>query len=143
LRKLMKIVHDEVREVAFGVFQRRGCQAGHELEDWAEAECELLICPPCELSDRTGSIRIEASVPGFSARSLQVDVLPDSITIEGKLEGPAGKRLLRQFALPARIDPDEVEATLDDGVLTIVAQKAAGSAPPVVPKGEKTRHIAA
>lgn len=124
LRELMKVVHEEVRQRAFRVFQDRGCEAGHELEDWVEAEGHVLFSPPCELVETKDQIRITASVPGFVARTLQVDVLPDSITIEGKVEG-SERHLLRQLALPARIDPDQVEATLDAGVLSIVARKSA------------------
>jgi HSP20 family molecular chaperone IbpA len=119
----MKAVHDEVRQRAFCVFQDRRCEAGHELEDWLEAERDVLFSPRCELAETRDQIRIRASVPGFSARTLQVDVLPDSI-IDGRLEGTE-RQLLPQFALPARIDLDEVEATVDEGVLSIVARKTA------------------
>ena len=124
LRELMNTVHDEVRERAFCVFQLRGCEPGHELEDWLEAEHDVLFSPPCELAETEDQIRITASVPGFGAGTLQVDALPDSITIEGKLEG-SERRMLRQFALPARIDPDGVEATVDAGILSITARKTA------------------
>jgi HSP20 family molecular chaperone IbpA len=124
LRELMKTVHDEVRERAFRVFQDRGCEAGHELEDWLEAERDVLFFPRCILAETEDQIRITASVPGFGARTLQVDVLPDAITIEGKVEG-SERRLLRQLALPARVDPDDVQATIDGGVLRIAARKTA------------------
>ena len=155
LRQLMAIVHNEIRQRAFRLFQEKGCQPGYELEDWVEAEHDVLCCPPCELAETGEEIRIQAAVPGFCAGSVQVDVLPNSLTIEGKAR-PAvqeggekihfsefrQKRLLRQFDLPARIDPEAVTATLDDGVLRIVAKKAA-VATPVVAEVNGSRRAAA
>ena len=34
-------VHDQVARRAFGLFERRGGQPGHEIEDWLEAERSL------------------------------------------------------------------------------------------------------
>src|SRR6185436_5775691 len=84
LRRLMTIVHDEIRQRAFQLFKEKGCQPGFELEDWLEAERQVLFCPPAELIETRNEVQIMASVPGFEARELQVDVFPESITIEGK-----------------------------------------------------------
>ncbi len=144
LRQLMAIVHTEIRQRAFRLFQEKGCQPGYELEDWLEAERDVLYRPPCEMAETGEEIRIQAAVPGFCAGSVQVDVLPNSITIEGKsrlVAQEAGakirssefrqKRLLRQFDLPSRIDPEVITATLEDGVLRIVAKKATIKTPVV------------
>jgi len=119
LRHVTNTVHDEICQRAFRLFQQRGRQSGHELEDWLAAEREVLYCPASELAESNYQIRIQVVVPGIDARTLQVDVLPNSITIEGKI---GEKRLLRRYDLSARIDPDEVEATLSDGVLQITAK---------------------
>ena len=144
LRGLMKTVHDEISQRAFQLFREKGCKPGYELQDWMEAERQVLCCPPAELTETKDEIHIRAAVPGFHVHTLQVDVLPDSITIEG--ERPAREtpdaekihysefgeiRLLRQFALPARISPDDVEATLDEGVLCVVAKKEAAAVSPI------------
>jgi HSP20 family molecular chaperone IbpA len=85
---------------------------------------------------------------------LEVEVLPTSITIEGTarrcryqqrvdsfLEFGV-KRLLRHFDLPACIDPDETTATVDEGMLRIVAKKpAVGTSPTTA--GKITRPVAA
>lgn len=129
LAQLMKCVHNDVRECAFRRFREHGCCEGRELEDWAEAEREVLYSPPSTISEGESMIHIHAAAPGFAASCLQVNVLPQSITIEGCMEPAerhAGKhRLLRQFELPARVDPEQVKAMLENGVLHIVARKAA------------------
>ena len=135
LRQLMKTAHEEIERRAYDLSLQKGWKSGRELEDWVAAESEVLCCPPSELAESATEIRIKAAVPGVDAKTLQVDVLPNSITVEGRVErvearsgeniSEIGARmLLRQFALPARIDPDEVTATLDNGVLLIVARKA-------------------
>lgn len=146
LRRLMTIVHDEIRQRAFQLFEEKGCQPGFELEDWLEAERQVPFCPPAELIETRNEVHILAAVPGFEARALQVDVFPESITIEGKRPATAElgeKRLLRQCALPARICPDDVEATLDDGVLRIIVKKEAAAVSPAAVEIRNARHAAA
>jgi HSP20 family molecular chaperone IbpA len=155
LRELMDTLQNDIRRRAYYLFLQKGCRQAHALEDWVEAEREVLCRPPSELVETNEEIRIRALVPGFCARALAVDVLPDSITIEGQVkytEHPGEekidfsefgeKRLVRQFELPARIDPDNVTATLEDGVLRIAAKKAAVTIAPMMAE-VKTRRIAA
>jgi HSP20 family protein len=155
LRELMDTLQNDIRRRAYYLFRQKGCLQGHALADWAEAEREVLCRPPSEFAETNEEIRIRALVPGFSARALAVDVLPYSITIEGQVkytEHPAEekihfsefgeKRLIRQFDLPARIDPNEVTAALEDGVLRIAAKKAAVTIAPMTAE-VKTRGIAA
>ncbi len=32
---------DQVRALAYALYESRGCEAGHELEDWLQAEAQL------------------------------------------------------------------------------------------------------
>jgi HSP20 family molecular chaperone IbpA len=155
LRRLMNTLQDEIRRRAYRLFWQNGCRPGHELEDWEEAEREVVCRPLSELAETNDEIRIRAAVPGFAARSLAVDVLPDSITIEGRVNYAehageerihfsefGGKTLMRQIELPVRIDPNDVTATLEDGVLRVAAKKAAVTVAPMIAK-VKTRRAAA
>ena len=145
LTQFRKSIHDEICEKAFRVFEQKGRQTSNELEDWVEAEHAVLYYPPSELAETNDEIRIRAAVPGFSSRTMQVYVLPNSITVEGQIDTTTHsndakihfselteKKLLRQFDLPAPIDPGRVKATLEDGVLRISAKKAAVTASPIV-----------
>jgi len=133
LAELMKSVHEEIRARAFQ--QRHG--EGHELEDWLAAERDVLYSPPCMLTETQDEIHLQAAVPHADAKSLQVDVMPHSITIEGRilkkkarpgekihLRKFGGEQVLRQFDLPARINPKYAKATLENGVLNITAKRA-------------------
>jgi len=156
LRQLMKTVHEEVERRAYDLSLQKDWKSGRELEDWVEAERQVLSCPPSELRESMDEIGIKAAVPGVDAKTLQVDVLPNSITIEvkvGKAEERndenihcpefGERRLLRQFALPARIDPQEVTAMLGDGVLHIVARKASVTGSAILKKAETSKRATA
>jgi hypothetical protein len=35
---MQKNIHDEIAQVAYELFEKRGCVHGHELRDWLDAE---------------------------------------------------------------------------------------------------------
>lgn len=155
LRESTNALHDEIRTRAFDLFLQKGCQEGRELEDWLAAEQEVLCVPPAELAETKDEIHIQIATPGWDAHTLQVDVLPHSITIEGKAGKKVApkdelihfsefgvKRLFRQFDLPGCIDPDSTTATVDRGILRIVARKAV-AALPIIAEINLTKHAAA
>lgn len=152
LTDLMKCVYDEVRDRAYALFLEKGGGDGHDVEDWLNAEKELLFAPPCELTENSHQIRIKAEVPGFDAKALQVNVLPDSITIEGCMEKQeerngektiSRKRLLRQLQLPVRIDPETVKASLDKNILEVVMKKETVNVTPTIHEVKRQRSAAA
>ncbi len=129
---------ERVRQRAFELFEQRAASGGNELEDWLHAQAQLLAPAPAELVERKKNFEIAIAVPGFSASQLRVAVFPQSVTVVGKAEAKKDLRratvhfselshrdLLRRFDLPAQIEPDQVHATIEDGVLKIIAKKAA------------------
>jgi|SRR5579863_420502 len=152
LARLMRDVNDEIRERAYRLFLERAGEDGRDLDDWIAAERELLCSPPCEVTENETEVRIKAQVQGFDAKAIQVDVLPESITIEscagGNVQGKGKKqanqkRLLRQFELPARIHPERVKATLEKGVLEVIAKKEVSTVTPIVKEVKLGRSAAA
>jgi len=153
LARLMKSVHEQIRT--------RACQQehgeGYELEDWLAAERDVLYSPPCILTETQDEIHLQAAVPRVDAKSLQVDVMPHSITIEGRMRKTKARRgekthlrefgreqLLRQLDLPARINPKYAKATLENGVLNITAKRAAMTrASPIAEEIKSAKHSAA
>lgn len=75
-------------------------------------------------------------MPELEGDDVEIIALPDSITVhaptaskadreEGNRVSESGSRkLFCRICLPAEIDPDQVTATLEEGMLRIVAQKA-------------------
>jgi HSP20 family molecular chaperone IbpA len=126
----------EVRHRAFDYFQQRGEHLGNDWEDWLRAEREVLWRPPAEMFETESAIVLRVAVPGFAPKSIQVTATPHSLLIQGTemhlhdgMEDRLhfcefGQRLFRRFDLPARVDPNKVSATLDKGIVEIVASKA-------------------
>jgi len=84
---------------------------------------------------------VKADIPGLTEGDVSVSVEEDSLVIRGerKTEVPQGYRVhlherasvafTRKLPLPARVDSDNVTATLQSGVLTVTLPKAREALP--------------
>jgi HSP20 family protein len=136
----MDTLFEDVRKRAFELFQRRGALDGWDLDDWFRAEHDLVWAPESELVETDKDLQMKIAVPGLEAKDIQISALPDAIIVQGetsrKEEKKEGKvhfsefserKLFRRFEMPARIDLEQVKATLENGVLQITAAKAPAS----------------
>lgn len=136
----MKSLAERIRERAYHLFERRGRNHGSALNDWLEAETDLLMIPQSELVESDGAFQMQVAVPGFDAKDIEVDALPDGVIIRAenshKHENKddriqfcefSEKALFRRFDLPTPVDVDHVAADLDKGLLRISAPKAQGT----------------
>jgi HSP20 family molecular chaperone IbpA len=127
-----------LRQRAFELFQRRGCQPGSELDDWLQAEKDLFFAPHTEVNESEESYRMTISVPGFEADEVDVIALPQELLVEAQTErrlepmrgsmragAPESWILHRRFGLSMPIETDRVTARIDAGSLTIDAPKRA------------------
>ena len=133
-------ITEEIRQRAFGLFERRGRAIGTELDDWLQAEREVVWSPASELVENKDDFCARLALPGFDARDLEVTATPNAVIVraesththEGK-EGAvclcefSGKKLFRRLDLPSEIDVNKVTASLDKGILEIDAPKATQS----------------
>ena len=135
--ELIEMRMDDVRRRAFRLFEERGYELGHELDDWLKAEHEVFGWPAAELAEKDGKYEAEITLPGFDPNEVQVTATPSEIIVhaetkhEKKIERQnllwtefGSNDVYRRFELPARIDVDKTSATLDKGILHIVAAKA-------------------
>jgi HSP20 family molecular chaperone IbpA len=85
---------DEVRRRAFELFEKRGYQLGHEIDDWLKAEHEVLGWPASELAEKDGKYEVQITLPGFEPNEVQVTATPSEIIVhaetnhEKKIEEP-------------------------------------------------------
>jgi HSP20 family protein len=91
--------------------------------------------------DRGDAVEMTADLPGVAETDLQLTLNQDVLTLGVKrvVAAPegykphrqerAGFQATRSFALPCRVDPERVRATLTDGVLTVRLAKAADAQP--------------
>jgi HSP20 family molecular chaperone IbpA len=140
LLEKVEAVAGSIRERAFELFQHRGAGNGSELEDWLQAERDLVWLPASELADDEKEFTARIAVPGFDGKDIHVSAMPDALVIqadtahthEGKTGNVcfcefSGKQLYRRLDLPASIDVDKVKASVNNGILEITAPKAATS----------------
>ena len=132
---------EKIRQRAFEVFQRRSDAGDRSLDDWLQAEREVILSPESELIEKDGKFRVRVAVPGFDAQDLRVTAIPGALVVRAKAkhkheksEGEVyfcefGQRqLFRWLDLPAPINPDTVTANLEQGILQLTAAKAVDSA---------------
>jgi len=129
---------EAIRRRAFDLFEKRGGELGHELEDWLKAEHELMGWPAAELSEKEGAYEIEITLPGFEAKDIEVTATPTEViahaatheekkTEEGNVLWTefGSNDVYRRFELPNPIDVDKVTANLENGLLRIKAPEIA------------------
>jgi HSP20 family protein len=131
---------DQVRQRAFELFEKRGSEFGHELDDWFKAEGEVFGWPAAELAEKDGKYEAQITLPGFEAKDVQVTATPSEIIVhaetkhEKKTEEAnvlwtefGSNDVYRRFELPAPIEVDKTSATFENGMLHITAAKAAAA----------------
>jgi len=115
-------VAEQIRVLAYHLFQSRGGKDGRDLDDWLEAERELILAPGSEVVQRDGKLEIRMPAEGYEPREIHVAALPGSLVVKAASERNAGQKiLLRTIDLPEPIDADRTTARLDDGILYITA----------------------
>ena len=130
-------IYDNLARRAYELFDGRGRQDGHDLEDWFRAESELLNPVPVEISEADGQLIVRADIPGFREKDIEVRVDPHRLIISGKREQIRDQKkkktlyserrsdeVCRVLDLPEEVDSDKVKATLQDGTLEITLPKA-------------------
>ncbi len=119
---------------AFELFHRRGSGLGHELDDWLTAEQEETWTPPIDLREVDGQFVLKAAIAGVEPNQIDVRVTPDDLLIEADVHHEhvrpmekvvvcefAHGKLFRRVHFPQHVDPDKVQATLKNGLLTVMA----------------------
>jgi HSP20 family molecular chaperone IbpA len=133
-----------VRSCAYQLYVVRGCQTGHALDDWLEAETLVQNSEgwcPVGFIDLDNVVDVEASVGDFKAEDLEVWVDPYRLIISGDLgrtEKAQGRALLarkphpifKSLSLPVEVDPFQATAELNCGMLHVVLPKIVTAAKP-------------
>jgi len=139
--KEMESVFERIRARAFDLFSRRGFGEGHALDDWLTAERE--ICWPAgELAEQDKTFTLSVALPGFEPADISVTATPHQLVVHAKAKTESKKEeeakkghkvywsefrsndVYRQVELPKDIDAQSVSASLQNGLLKIVATKA-------------------
>ena len=96
--------------------------------------------PRADVEETDDAYLVELELPGVHKKEIDISVAGRRLTVSGERKEKERVGLLRrrtrsvgrfhyELVLPSPIDPDAVDATLDDGVLTVRVPKAAGQQP--------------
>jgi HSP20 family protein len=139
-------VSERIAKRAYEVFESKGRQIGGDVDDWLNAELELLRPAPVEITEAGNQLTIRAEVPGFAAGDIKVSVEPRRVILSGKTEESddakaektvytehRSREILRTVDLPLEVDPSTASARLQDGVLLLSLAKTKPTPPVEIP----------
>ncbi len=132
-REMNRLFDDAFRGFGMPAAMPRGGQAA-----------PMLLVPRMDATETDNELRITVEMPGVSAQDVGVEVNDDVLTIRGEkrleekedrenthLTERAYGTFQRSLLLPFRVDPEQVQARFDNGVLSVVLLK---------PKEQQTTH---
>lgn len=102
---------------------------------------DAAVWPRASLDDNGNALVFRAEVPGLNERDIELNIDGATLSLKGERKDTAPEgysvhrkerrayRFARSFSLPTKIDPDAVEATLKNGVLTVTLPKAKEAQP--------------
>ncbi|MFZ5852709.1 MAG: Hsp20/alpha crystallin family protein [Actinomycetota bacterium] len=96
--------------------------------------------PPLDLEETEDAYVAELDLPGVRRDDVQVEVVGNQVRVHGEVKERQRSGVLRRqtrrlgvfdytFTVPGEVDPDRIEASLADGVLSIRAPKAEAAKP--------------
>jgi hypothetical protein len=118
-------LHEALARRAYQLFERRGLASRHALEDWRQAEAEMVrSCCSGQMSvDGTLWMGTDAAV--FKEDSIEIWVAPRQVTVCGKSRtGGDGQMIFHVINLTCDVDPSSVTAKIDGRSLDIFLKKA-------------------
>ena len=130
-----RLISAAVGRRAYELFEARGCQHGHDCEDWVRAESELLTPIPATIIDTDGVVSVRAELRGLMgkdvevlAESRQLIVRPRKQTSEqdnerAVFQGEMSADMFRVLDLPAEVDPHNMKASIENEVLEVTLAK--------------------
>src|SRR6266516_4492360 len=77
----MREIQDRIMRRAYEIFEQHGGTPGADLENWTQAERELLWKPALELSEKDGQFQLEAAISGIEAKDIDIEVTPEDIIL--------------------------------------------------------------
>jgi HSP20 family protein len=133
----MNQMQERITRRAYDLFEQSGRLFGRDLDDWLQAERELVWKPALELRETDGEFVLEVAVPGVDPKDIDIEVTPEYIVLKADIqheheekkgnvhicEFQSGK-MYRSIHLPKKINPDKVKAEFKNGLLKLKAEIA-------------------
>jgi HSP20 family protein len=139
-----KSIFDEIERIqnrimrrAYEIFSLNGGIFGRDIDNWLQAERELVWKPAIELEEKDNEFRLEIAAPGVDPKDIDIEVTPEDILVRADVHHEhkekkgevyvcefASGNLFRSIHLPKKIDADKVKAEFKNGMLTLKAPVA-------------------
>src|SRR2546421_5418199 len=113
---------------------------GHDWQAGDNAAASWI--PPVDVFEEADSIRITAEIPGVRREDIEISLEGNLLTIRGTKQQESEQRtervhryertygvFERAFTLPASVDPKNIKANYDNGVLTVTLPKSEKAKP--------------
>jgi HSP20 family protein len=125
----------------FSAFEQLRREINRAFSDAEQSRGARASLPYTTFADSGDKFVVTAELPGLSEKDVELTVTANCLTVRGerKADAPAGHtvhrkersdfRFARSFTLPVKVDADKAEATMKNGVLTLVLPKAAEAKP--------------
>jgi len=118
----MEAISQKIRRRAHELFLARGAEPGRDLDDWLQAERELMWLPETQLIEKDTEFEARINVQGLEPKDIRIIAMANSIVLEaGPKSGDAKVFQRLDFSTP--IDPDKVTARIERGILQLTAPK--------------------
>ena len=126
---------------SFGALDQLRHEMDRLLFDFERGAPEARTFPSARLEDNGQAFVVTAALPGLEAKDVEITATGSTLSLKGerKVKAPEGYgvhrnertsyRFSRTFELPAKVDSEKVEASLQNGVLTVTLPKAAEARP--------------
>ncbi len=86
---------------------------------WPTAAEPATFAPPIDVKEDEGSITILFDLAGHAPEGIEVELRSGTVFVLGPAPAAPSARLLRAFALGARVDPSSVQAEAVPGRLSV------------------------
>ena len=152
--RCMKNAFDLVARRAYELYESRGSEHGHDIEDWFQAESEMFHPITVEMGDPGDAYTAFAVVSGYHPENLKISTEPRRLTIcglfptestessESQEESQHAERFYFSITLPTEIDTAAVSADIRGDVLEVRLPKAISHSEPESDR-EKPRNLGA
>ena len=110
--------------------------------------------PPVDVFEDKDDIKLVAELPGIKSEDVKISLENNTLTLWGEKKQVAEEktervhryertygRFERVFTLPSTVDPDRIEASFDNGILTVVLPKSERARPREIPVTAGSRQI--
>lgn len=126
---------------SFGAFEQLRHEMDRLLFDFERGAPEARTFPSARLEDSGQAFKVTAYLPGIDPKAVEITATGSTLTLKGErtLQVPekysvhrnerSSYKFSRTFEVPAKVDNEKVEASLEHGVLTVTLPKAAEARP--------------